>query len=80
MTLKKETILDNNIITEYNSSNLKQSEYNKENQELIMEFKKRGKYLYYKVPLLIFTKLRTAESSGAYFSKNIAKKYKFKKL
>ena len=80
MGIKKEKIEGKLILNEYDSSNLRRSQYNVENNELIVEFKKGGKYSYEKVPISIFTKMRTAESQGSYFSKNIAKNYKYKKL
>tara|TARA_R110002020_G_scaffold337807_4_gene553225 strand:- start:836 stop:1081 length:246 start_codon:yes stop_codon:yes gene_type:complete len=80
MGIKKEKIKGKLILNEYDSSNLKRSQYNVENNELVVEFKKGGKYSYEKVPISIFTKMRMAESQGSYFSKNIAKNYKYKKL
>lgn len=80
MTIKSEKIKGKLIINEYNSSNLKYSEYDTTTQELVMEFKKGGKYSYSGVPLKEFTKMRMAESQGSYFSKKIAKNYKYKKL
>ena len=80
MAIKSEKIKGKLIINEYNSSNLKTTEYNTETSELIVEFKKGGKYSYDKVPISIFTKMRKAESQGSYFSKNISKNYKYKKL
>jgi hypothetical protein len=80
MSVKKEKIQGKLIINEYESSNIKNSQYNTETSELIVEFKKGGKYSYTKVPIAIFTKMRIAESQGVYFSKNIAKNYKYKKL
>ena len=80
MTIKSEKIKGKLIINEYDSSNLKSSEYDTTTQELVMEFKKGGKYSYSKVPLKEFTKMRMAESQGSYFSKNISKNYKYKKL
>ena len=80
MSIKKEKIQGKLIINEYESSNIKNSQYNTETSELIVEFKKGGKYSYTKVPISIFTKMRMAESQGVYFSKNIAKNYKYKKL
>ena len=62
------------------SSNLKNSKYDVETNELVVEFKKGGKYSYENVPLSIFTKMRIAESQGSYFAKNISKTYKYKKL
>jgi len=80
MAIKSEKIKGKLIINEYDSSNLKSSEYDTTTQELVMEFKKGGKYSYSKVPLKEFTKMRMAESQGSYFSKNISKNYKYKKL
>ena len=80
MAIKSEKIKGKLIINEYDSSNLKYSEYDTTTQELVMEFKKGGKYSYSGVPLKEFTKMRMAESQGSYFSKNISKNYKYKKL
>ena len=80
MALKSEKISGKLIINEYASTNLKSSQYNTETKELIIEFKKGGKYSYDKVPISIFTKMRMAESQGSYFSKNISRNYKYKKL
>tara|TARA_R110002012_G_scaffold257529_3_gene437773 strand:+ start:700 stop:945 length:246 start_codon:yes stop_codon:yes gene_type:complete len=80
MAIKKEKIEGKFIINEYDSSNLKSSNYNTETSELVVEFKKGGKYSYEKVPISIFTKMRMAESQGSYFAKNISKNYKYKKL
>jgi hypothetical protein len=80
MAIKSEKIQGKLILNEYNSSNLKSSQYNTETKELIVEFKKGGKYSYSKVPQEIFTKMRMSESQGSYFSKNISRSYKFKKI
>ena len=80
MAIKKEKIVGKLILNEYDSSNLKSSEYNTITSELIVEFKKGGKYSYEKVPMKVFTQMRVAESQGSYFSKNISKSYKYKKL
>jgi|TARA_R110000744_G_scaffold168480_1_gene286139 hypothetical protein len=80
MAIKKEKIEGKLILNEYESKNLKSSEYNTETKQLVIEFTKGGKYSYEKVPMTIFTKMRMAESQGSYFSKNIAKTYKYKKL
>ena len=80
MGIKSEKIEGKLIINEYDSGSLNKSEYNTETSELVMEFSKGGKYIYEKVPISIFTKMRMAESQGKYFSKNISKSYKYKKL
>jgi|TARA_R110000787_G_scaffold106351_3_gene214018 hypothetical protein len=80
MSIKKEKIVGDLILNEYASTNLKSSEYNTITKDLLVEFTKGGKYTYNKVPIDIFTKMRTAESQGSYFAKNIAKNYKYKKM
>ena len=70
-----------NIIKEsYKSSNLKSSTYNTQTKELIVEFKKGGKYSYNDVPIQTFISLRRAPSKGVYFNKHIAKTYNYKKI
>jgi|TARA_R110000744_G_scaffold366233_1_gene475201 hypothetical protein len=64
----------------YNSSNLKSSTYDVETKELIVEFKKGGKYSYSDVPLQTVVSLRRAPSKGTYFNQSIAKIYKYKKI
>ena len=73
MAIKSEKISGKLILNEYDSSNLKNSKYDVETNELVVEFKKGGKYSYENVPLSIFTKMRMAESQGSYFAKNISK-------
>jgi hypothetical protein len=73
-------IIENIIKESYNSSNLKSSTYDTTTKELIVEFKKGGKYSYADVPLQTIISLRRAASKGAYFSKHIAKKYNYKKI
>jgi hypothetical protein len=80
MGIKSEKISGKLIINEYDSTNLKSSQYNTETSELIVEFKKGGKYSYEKVPISTFTKMRQAKSQGSYFSKNISRNYKYKKM
>jgi hypothetical protein len=80
MGIKKEKIVGDLILNEYDSTNLKSSEYNTMTKDFIVEFKKGGKYKYNKVPIDIFTKMRLSESQGSYFAKNIAKNYKYTKM
>ena len=54
MAIKKEKIVGELILNEYDSSNLKTSQYNTNTSELIIEFKKGGKYSYEKVPHAVF--------------------------
>ena len=80
MAIKSEKIDGKFIINEYDSTNLGKTKYNTETSELIVEFAKGGSYIYEKVPISIFTKMRIAESQGKYFSKIISRVYKYKKL
>ena len=80
MAIKSEKIKGKLIINEYDSTNLGKTKYNTETNDLIVEFAKGGSYIYENVPISIFTKMRMAKSQGKYFSKNIARSYKYKKL
>ena len=73
-------IIEKKLKESYASSNLKSSIYDTETQELIVEFKKGGKYSYKDVPLQTVISLRRAQSKGGYFNKNIAKVYNYKKI
>ena len=73
-------ITEKKINESYSSSNLKSSTYDVETKELIVEFKKGGKYSYSDVPLQTVISLRRAPSKGQYFNKSIAKIYKYKKI
>ena len=73
-------MIEKKIKESYNSSNLKSSTYDTETKELIVEFKKGGKYSYSDVPLKTIIDLRRAPSKGGYFSKNVAKIFKYKKI
>lgn len=80
MGITRETIEGTKIINEIKSSNLKKSEYDVESKKMIVEFNNNTKYEYDNVPHEIYVRFRKAESQGKYFSTEIAKKYKFKKL
>jgi hypothetical protein len=80
MAIIKEIIEGTKIKNDYESSNLKSSEYDTKTKELVVEFKNGVKYSYSEVPMDEFTKMRMSESQGSYFSKNISKNYSFKKL
>ena len=68
------------IINAYKSSNIKGSVYNRETKELIIEFNAGRKYLYEDVSDVVAGDLRRAKSQGAFFNKEIARKYKYKLL
>ena len=80
MGIVKEEIRGTKILNEIKSSNIKKTEYDTETKNLIVEFNNGSKYEYSEVPHQTYTKFRMAESQGKFFSTDIAKKFKFKKL
>ena len=80
MSVIRETIEGSKIINEIKSSNLKRTEYDVETKMMIVEFNNGSKYQYEDVPHQIYTRFRMLESQGKFFSTDISKKYKFKKL
>ena len=49
-------------------------------QKMITEFKNGARYEYEDVPHNVYTKFRMAESQGKYFTTDISKKFKYKKV
>ena len=80
MAIKKEMIMGTKIINEIESSNIKKTEYDTVTKLLVTEFNNGLKYEYENVPHLVYTKFRNAESQGKFFTAEISKKYKYKKL
>jgi len=80
MSITREEIKGTKILNEVKSSNLVRTQYDIESKQMIVEFNNGTKYEYLDVPHQIYTKFRNAESQGKFFSSEIAKKYKFKKL
>ena len=80
MAITKEKIEGTKIICEIKSSNLSKATYDVESKKLLVEFNNKLEYEYEDVPHQLFTSFRTSESQGSFFSKNIAKKFKYKKL
>lgn len=80
MGIIREEIKGTKIFNEIKSSNLKKTEYDTETRIMIVEFNNGTKYEYQEVPHQIYTKFRVSESQGKFFSTDIAKKYKYKKL
>jgi aspartokinase-like uncharacterized kinase len=80
MAITKEEIKGTKIINEIKSSNIKKTEYDTETKKLIVEFNNNLKYEYDEVPHQIYTKFRKAESQGKFFTTDIAKNFKYKKL
>lgn len=80
MGIVKETIDGTKIINEINSSNLSKTTYDTETKTLVVEFKNGTQYEYLDVPHQIYTRFRMSESQGKFFSSDISKKYKYRKL
>jgi hypothetical protein len=80
MAITKEEIKGTKIICEIKSSNLKKATYDTETHDLIIEFNNGLLYEYQKVPHEVFVAMRRSESQGSFFSKNIGKKFNYKKL
>jgi hypothetical protein len=80
MAILKEEILGTKIINEIKSSNIKKTEYDTETKKLVVEFNNGFKYEYDDVPHQTYTKFRMSESQGKFFTTEISKAYKYKKL
>jgi aspartokinase-like uncharacterized kinase len=80
MGIIKEEIKGTKIINEIKSSNLKKTEYDTETKKMLTEFNNGLKYEYEDVPHQVYTAFRKSESQGKFFTTDIAKKYKYKKL
>jgi len=80
MAIIKEEIKGTHIICEIKSSNLSKTDYDSESKKLIVDFNNGLKYEYEDIPHQLYTSFRMSESQGSFFSKNIAKKYKYRKL
>jgi hypothetical protein len=80
MAVKKEIIDGTKIINEIESTNIVRTEYDTTTKKLIAEFKNGTKYEYEDVPHNVYTKFRLAESQGKYFTTDISKKFKYKKV
>ena len=80
MAVKRTDINGTKITCEIESSNLKTTIYDTESNKLIVEFKNGFKYEYDEVPHQTYTKFRISESQGKFFTTEIAKKFKYKKL
>jgi hypothetical protein len=80
MAITREEIRGTKILNNINSSNIKFTEFDVETKILVVEFNNGMKYEYHEVPHQVYTKFRMAESQGKFFTTDISKKYKYKKL
>ncbi len=62
------------------SSNLDKVGYDDFTNDLYVQFKSSGLYVYYNVPKEVYNELLSAESKGKYHNKNIKWKYEYKRL
>jgi hypothetical protein len=80
MAILKEEIQGTKIINEIKSSNIKKTEYDTETKKLVVEFNNGLKYEYENVPHQVYTRFRMSESQGKFFTTDISKTFKYKKL
>ena len=80
MPITREEIKGTKIINEIKSSNSKKTEYDTETKKLVVEFNNGLKYEYDEVPHQSYTQFRKSESQGKFFTTEISKKFKYKKL
>jgi hypothetical protein len=80
MAITREEIKGTKILNEIESSNLVRTEYDTQSKKMIVEFKNGMRYEYDEVPHQTYTSFRTSKSQGSFFSKNISKTFKYKKL
>lgn len=62
------------------SSNLDRVGYDDSTNDLYVQFKSSGLYVYRNVPKEVYDELLNAESKGKYHNKNIKWKYEYKRL
>jgi hypothetical protein len=80
MGIISEQISGHTISVDISSSNLKSASYDTSTKVLTTTFNNGTIYEYYEVPWEIFTKFRMTDSQGKFFSTNISRNYKYKKL
>ena len=80
MAIIKEEIKGTKIVNQIESSNLVETEYDTATKKLVVEFKNGAKYEYEDVPHQLYKSFRSSESQGKFFTSEISKKYKYKKL
>jgi len=80
MGIISEQISGHTISVDISSSNLKHASYDTSTKVLTTTFNNGSIYGYYDVPWELFTKFRMTDSQGKFFSTNISRNYKYKKL
>jgi hypothetical protein len=79
MAIISEKIEGTKIINLIESSNINRTVYDTKTQNLEVRFNNGLIYLYEEIPHQLYTKFRMSESQGSFFSKNIAKSFKYTK-
>lgn len=80
MGIIKEEIKGTKIINEIKSSNIRKCEYDTETKKLVVEFNNGHRYQYDEVPHQVYTRFRMSDSQGKFFTTDISKSFKYKKL
>ncbi len=80
MSILSEICQRTKIINEIKSSNIKKTEYDTQSSKMLVTFNNDLRYEYDDVPLKVYTRFRMSESQGKFFSTEIAKNYKYKKV
>lgn len=65
---------------EWTSSLIKQTEYNPDDQQLLIVFQNEQQYVYLGITKEIYNSFCEAESVGSYFGKNIRGKFDYAKI
>lgn len=61
------------------SSNISQFAYDDGRRELYVEFNTGARYIYYDVPLDVYTRLMAAQSTGSFFAAEVKGSYRYVK-
>jgi hypothetical protein len=80
MSILREEIKGTVIYNLIKSSNITESEYDTSTEKMIVTFKNGVKYEYENVPHKVYARFRLSESQGKFFTTDISKNYKYKKL
>ena len=80
MAILREEIKGTMIYNVIESSNITESQYDMSTENMVVTFKNGTKYEYESVPHKVYAKFRLSESQGKFFTTEISKNYKYKKL
>ena len=80
MAILREEIKGMMIYNVIESSNITESQYDMSTEKMVVTFKNGTKYEYEFVLHKVYAKFRLSESQGKFFTTEISKNYKYKKL